>query len=60
MINSLTKALFSTRLMAVLFVVFATAMALGTFVESWYSIQTARILVITHGWFEGIMLFFCN
>ena len=58
MINSLTKALFSTRLMAVLFVVFATAMALGTFVESWYSIQTARIWIYNAWWFEGIMLFF--
>lgn len=57
MINSLTKALFSTRLMAVLFVVFATAMALGTFVESWYSIQTARIWIITHGGLKELCCF---
>tara|TARA_R100001369_G_scaffold20091_5_gene37054 strand:- start:17419 stop:20553 length:3135 start_codon:yes stop_codon:yes gene_type:complete len=44
--------------MAVLFIVFAIAMALGTFIESWYTIETARILIYNTWWFEGIMLFF--
>jgi cytochrome c biogenesis factor len=43
--------------MAVLFVVFAIAMALGTFIESWYTIETARVLIYNTWWFEGIMLF---
>ncbi len=58
MINILKKTLFSTRLMAVLFVVFATAMAMGTFVESWYSTETARIYIYNATWFEAIMVFF--
>ncbi|ESU28657.1 Cytochrome c assembly protein [Flavobacterium limnosediminis JC2902] len=50
--------LFSTRLMAVLFIVFAVAMAAGTFIESEYNTDTARILVYNARWFEVIMVFF--
>ncbi|MCA6422716.1 MAG: cytochrome c biogenesis protein CcsA [Flavobacterium sp.] len=50
--------LFSTRLMAVLFIGFAVAMAAGTFIESKYNTDTARILVYNAWWFEAIMLFF--
>lgn len=32
-------------------------MAMGTFIESWYSIETAKILIYNTWWFEGIMLF---
>ncbi|TVZ27772.1 cytochrome c-type biogenesis protein CcsB [Gillisia sp. Hel_I_86] len=56
--NKITSVLFSTRIMAVLFIVFAIAMALGTFIESWYTIETARVLIYNTWWFEGIMLFF--
>ncbi len=52
------KIFFSTRLMAVLFIVFATAMAIGTFVESVYSTETARIWIYNATWFEVIMVFF--
>ncbi len=58
MIDILKKTLFSTRLMAVLFLVFAAAMAMGTFVESWYSTETARIYIYNTTWFEAIMVFF--
>ncbi|MBT8205286.1 MAG: cytochrome c biogenesis protein CcsA [Eudoraea sp.] len=54
----LKKTLFSTRLMAVLFLIFATAMAFGTFIESWYSTETARIWIYNAWWFEAIMAFF--
>ncbi|MBT8187856.1 MAG: cytochrome c biogenesis protein CcsA [Croceitalea sp.] len=54
----LKKSLFSTRLMSVLFLAFATAMAFGTFVESWYSTETARIYIYNATWFEVIMVFF--
>ena len=54
----LKKALFSTRLMAVLFIVFAVAMGIGTFVESKYSTETARIWIYNAWWFEAIMVFF--
>lgn len=52
------KFFFSTRLMAVLFLVFAAAMAMGTFIESWYSTDTARIWIYNTSWFEAIMVFF--
>jgi len=39
MIETLKKILFSTRLMSVLFIAFASAMAFGTFIESWYSTE---------------------
>jgi cytochrome c-type biogenesis protein CcsB len=50
--------LFSTRLMAVLFLVFALAMGIGTFVESYYNTDTARIWIYNAWWFEVIMVFF--
>lgn len=55
--KKIASILFSTRIMAVLFIIFAIAMAMGTFIESWYSIETARILIYNTWWFEGIMLF---
>ena len=50
--------LFSTRLMALLFLGFAVAMATGTFIESKYNTDTARIWVYNAWLFEAIMLFF--
>ncbi|RNL88072.1 cytochrome C biogenesis protein [Sinomicrobium pectinilyticum] len=58
MTDFLKKTLFSTRLMAILFVVFATALAFGTFIESWYSTTTARIWIYNAWWFEAIMVLF--
>ncbi|MEA1786197.1 cytochrome c biogenesis protein CcsA [Arenibacter sp. GZD96] len=58
MLEQIKKILFSTRLTAVLFIVFATAMAFGTFIESWYSTDTARIWIYNTTWFEAIMAFF--
>src|SRR5699024_6291179 len=51
--------LFSTRLMAVLFVVFAAAMAIGTFIEDANSTEYARIYVYNAKWFELIMVLLC-
>jgi cytochrome c-type biogenesis protein CcsB len=50
--------LFSTRLMALLFIGFAAAMAAGTFIEDAYNTDTARVIVYNSWWFEAIMLFF--
>jgi cytochrome c-type biogenesis protein CcsB len=58
MTEFLKKFFFSTRLMAILFLVFATSMAFGTFIESKYSTETARIWIYNTTWFELIMLFF--
>lgn len=49
------SVLFSTRLMAILFLTFAIAMGTGTFIESKYNTDTARILVYNTWWFEAIM-----
>ncbi|MDN3594538.1 cytochrome c biogenesis protein [Zunongwangia endophytica] len=56
--KKIVSVIFSTRIMAVLFIVFAIAMAMGTFIENWYSIETARLMIYNRWWFEGIMLFF--
>ncbi|CAN5378174.1 cytochrome c biogenesis protein CcsA [soil metagenome] len=56
--DKIASVIFSTRITAVLFVVFSIAMALGTFIESWYTIETARIMIYNAWWFEGIMVFF--
>lgn len=49
---------YSTRLMAILFLVFAAAMAAGTFIESYYNTDTARIWIYNTRWFEVLMVFF--
>jgi cytochrome c-type biogenesis protein CcsB len=56
--NKYFSFLFSTRLMAVLFLVFALAMGIGTFIESYYNTDTARIWIYNAWWFEVIMVFF--
>jgi cytochrome c-type biogenesis protein CcsB len=50
--------LFSTRLMALLFISYAVAMATGTFIESKYNTDTAKILIYNAWWFEAIHVFF--
>ena len=50
--------LISTRLTAFLFILFALAMAVGTFIESYYSTDTAKILIYNAFWFELIIGFF--
>ncbi len=56
--KKLYSFLSSTRLMAFLFIAFAVAMAAGTFIESKYNTDTARIMVYNAWWFEAIMLVF--
>ncbi|SFR48086.1 cytochrome c-type biogenesis protein CcsB [Robiginitalea myxolifaciens] len=58
MLKAFEKFLFSTRFMAVLFLGLAVAMAFGTFIESWYSTETARVWIYNTWWFEGIMVLF--
>lgn len=54
----LASFLFSTRLMAVLFITYAVAMGIGTFIENDYNTETARIWVYNAWWFEAIHVFF--
>ena len=56
--KKLFSALFSTRLMAILFLGYAVAMATGTFIESNYNTDTARLWIYNTLWFEAIHLFF--
>ncbi|MEQ6123412.1 cytochrome c biogenesis protein CcsA [Pseudotenacibaculum sp. MALMAid0570] len=56
--KKLFNILYSTRLMAVLFIVFATAMGIATFIENDYGTQTSKALVYNTWWFEAIMVFF--
>ncbi|MBP2282341.1 cytochrome c-type biogenesis protein CcsB [Flavobacterium sp. CG_23.5] len=58
MLKKIFSILFSTRLMAILFLSFAIAMATGTFIESKYNTDTAKIWVYNAWWFEAIMVFF--
>jgi cytochrome c-type biogenesis protein CcsB len=58
MAKKIAALLFSTRLMAFLFLAFATAMAAGTFIENDYNTATARIIIYNSWWFELIMLLF--
>lgn len=44
--------------MAVLFILFATAMGVATFIENDFGTQTAKALVYNAWWFEAIMVFF--
>ncbi|MDG2396412.1 MAG: cytochrome c biogenesis protein CcsA [Flavobacteriaceae bacterium] len=48
----------SNKLTAVLFIIFPSAMAIGTFVESFYSTTVAKILIYNAWWFELILLLF--
>ncbi len=50
--------LYSNRLTAVLFILFAAAMGVATFIENDYGTQTAKSLVYNARWFELIMVLF--
>ncbi len=56
--KKLASILFSTRLTAILFIVFAVSMAVGTFLEDAYGTTAARIWIYNVWWFEAIMIFF--
>jgi len=55
-LHKIYNFLISTHTMAVLFVIFAVAMAVATFIENDFGTETARKLVYDAWWFEGIML----
>ncbi|MFG6685993.1 cytochrome c biogenesis protein CcsA [Mariniflexile sp. HNIBRBA6329] len=59
--NKFTKILFSTRLTGILFIVFAAAMATGTFLDAGQNTSPTpytRNLIYNAWWFEAIMVFF--
>ena len=56
--KKIVNVLFSTRLTGVLFLVFAAAMGIATFIENDFGTQTAKALVYNSWWFELIMVLF--
>ena len=59
--NKITKFLFSTRLTSVLFIVFAAAMAIGTFMDAGQETSPTpytRNLIYNTWWFEAILFVF--
>ncbi|MCO4821358.1 MAG: cytochrome c biogenesis protein CcsA [Flavobacteriaceae bacterium] len=61
MLKKLSNILFSTRLTAVLFLVFALAMGIGTFLDAGQDTSPtpySRNLIYNAWWFEAIMMFF--
>ncbi len=56
--KKLLSILYSTRLTGVLFIVFAVAMGIATFIENDYGTQTAKVLVYNAWWFEAIIIIF--
>ncbi|MDT0557623.1 cytochrome c biogenesis protein CcsA [Ichthyenterobacterium sp. W332] len=61
MLEKLSKILFSTRLTASLFIIFAAAMAIGTFMDAGQDTSPTpytRNLIYNTWWFEGIMVVF--
>ncbi len=56
--KKLADILFSTRLTGILFIVFAAAMGIATFIENDYGTQTAKALIYNSWWFEAIFIFF--
>ena len=61
MIKRLTNILFSNRLTGLLFIVFAVAMAIGTFLDAGQETSPtpySRNIIYNTWWFEAIMLLF--
>ena len=56
--NKILSFIYSTRLMAVLFLVFAMAMGVATFIENDHGTETAKAVVYNAWWFELIMILF--
>ncbi len=54
--SKILQLLFSTKFMLLLLILFPLAMGIGTFLESWYSTDAARIWIYNAWWFELLML----
>jgi len=56
--KKIVNVLFSTRLTGILFLVFAAAMGIATFIENDFGTQSSKALVYNSWWFELIMVLF--
>lgn len=52
-----SQAVFSMKMMALAMIVFLLAIATATFLESYYDIQTAKIIIYNAKWFEFLLLY---
>ena len=55
--ENFARILFSMRMMALGMLIFLLAIAIGTFLESAYDIQTAKIIIYNALWFELLLIF---
>ena len=58
MVKKIISILVSTRFTAFLFISFSSAMAAGTFIESFHGTDASKILVYNAFWFEIMMILF--
>ena len=58
LLKKITNAIISTRLTAILFLLFAAAMGIATFIENDFNTETSKALVFNTWWFNGILLLF--
>jgi cytochrome c-type biogenesis protein CcsB len=54
--KKISEILFSSRLMAVIFLIFAVSIAIATFVENDYGSQTARAVIYNSWWFTVMLV----
>ena len=57
-LKKIANTIISTRLTAILFLVFAAAMGIATFIENDFNTETSKALVFNTWWFNGILLLF--
>ncbi|WP_159280531.1 cytochrome c biogenesis protein [Tenacibaculum maritimum] len=58
LINKVLSYIYSTKLMASLFILFGFCMGIATFIENEFHTNTARSLIYTTWWFELIIILF--
>lgn len=58
LLKKITNTIISTRLTAILFLLFAAAMGIATFIENDFNTETSKALVFNTWWFNGILLLF--
>ncbi|MBO6605800.1 c-type cytochrome biogenesis protein CcsB [Psychroserpens sp.] len=58
LLKKITSIIISTRLTAILFLLFAAAMGIATFIENDFNTETSKALVFNTWWFNGILLLF--
>ncbi len=58
LLKKITDTIISTRLTAILFLLFAAAMGIATFIENDFNTETSKALVFNSWWFNMLLLLF--